>query len=94
MASQTPGYLLAEGVGRCLVDELDTALGFPLPPRYPFLVLLSNDSSIPSSMTGLVDRTGACGTGGGGDEGRSKTWGCVADDVERGFLRRVTGVGL
>jgi hypothetical protein len=32
--------------------------------------------------------------GGGEDEGHASTWCCEADDVERGFLRRVTGVGL
>jgi hypothetical protein len=40
--------MLAEGVARRLMDELDAALGFPVPPRYLFLVLPSNDSLIGS----------------------------------------------
>ena len=30
----------------------------------------------------------------GGDDGCASTWRCEEDEVVRGFLRRVTGVGL
>jgi hypothetical protein len=70
IASQARGYVLAEGVACRLVDELDPALGFPPPRRYSFLVVLSNDSSISSSiLTGIIDSVGACRTGGGESRG-------------------------
>ena len=58
------------------------------PPRYTFLVLRS------SMSTWIIATIGACRSMRGGGEERASTWGCEADvDVERGFSRRVTGVG-
>jgi hypothetical protein len=85
---------------RLLVDELvDPELELPLPtvirPLWRrdirFLFCFSSDSSI---STRIVATIGAWRWGGGEDEGRASTWCCEVDDVERGFLRRVTGVGL
>jgi hypothetical protein len=84
---------------RLLVDELvDPELELPLPMVIRplcrrdicFLFCFSSDSSI---STWIVASIGAWRMG-GGDEGRTSTWCCEVDDVERGFFRCVTGVGL
>jgi hypothetical protein len=81
------------------VDELvDPELELPLPTvigllcrrDIRFLFCFSSDSSM---STWIVAAIGAWRRGGEEDEGAG-TWSCEADDVERGFLRRVTGVGL
>jgi hypothetical protein len=61
-----------------------------LPPRYSFLVLFQQ-RFVDVDLDSCYDRRLEDG---GEREGRASTWGCEADDVERGFLRRVTGVGL
>ena len=63
-----------------------------MPPRYTFFVCFSKDSSM---STWVVATIGACRTAGRGMRESASTRGCEVDvDVERGFLRRVTGVGL
>ena len=57
-----------------------------------FFFDLSDDSSI---LTWTVATIGTCRSCGGEDDWRARTCGgCDTDGVERGFLRRVTGVGL
>jgi hypothetical protein len=91
--------VLAEGdIVRLFVDELvDPELELPLPTvirplclrDIRFLFRSSNESS---TTTWIIGTIGAWRRGGGEDEKRASTWCCEADDVERGFLRRVTGV--
>src|SRR6266404_5315234 len=90
---------------RVFVDVLEPELEFPLAVTIRplcrrdmrLLLCFSNDSS---KSTWIVATIGAGRIGrGGGDDGGPSMWECDesddddADDVERGFLRRVTGVG-
>jgi hypothetical protein len=82
-----------------LVDEVDTELELPLPTMIRpccrldirFLLCYSDD---PPILTWIAATIVACRARGGERLGACLQWGCEADEVERAFFRRVTGVGF